>query len=157
MGFIRNTLIFLSLLLALAFQALANWSSEELQTRKHLVRPQETLEVIAGSYGFEVNELARYNKLDITQELRVGQVIYFPSDIVRDQPGLPSADQVNPLDARRFPNAVGTTVEEERSRLMPLLDGEQFSGKESDLSRYDSRVHYAASSDYDYNLSLIHI
>ncbi|KEI70835.1 type III secretion system outer membrane ring subunit SctC [Endozoicomonas elysicola] len=153
MGFIRNTLIILSLLLALTFQALANWSSEEPQTRKHVVRPKETLEVIAGSYGFEVNELARYNKLDSTQELRVGQVIYFPSNIAQEQPDLPSVDQGRPLDARTFPNSVGATVEAESARLMPLLDGEQLSGKESDLSRYGSQVHYASSSDFDYNFA----
>ncbi len=153
MGFIRNTLIILSLLLAITFQALANWSSEEPQTRKHVVRPKETLEVIAGSYGFEVNELARYNKLDTTQELRVGQVIYFPSNIAQEQPELPSVDQGRPLDARIFPNSVGATVEAESARLMPLLNGEQLSGKESDLSRYGSQVHYASSSDFDYNFA----
>lgn len=153
MGFIRNTLIILSLLLAITFQALANWSSEEPQTRKHVVRPKETLEVIAGSYGFEVNELARYNKLDTTQELRVGQVIYFPSNIAQEQPELPSVDQGRPLDARIFPNSVGATVEAESARLMPLLDGVQLSGKESDLSRYGSQVHYASSSDFDYNFA----
>lgn len=153
MGFIRNTLIILSLLLAITFQALANWSSEEPQTRKHVVRPKETLEVIAGSYGFEVNELARYNKLDTTQELRVGQVIYFPSNVAQEQPDLPSVDQGRPLDARIFPNSVGATVEAESARLMPLLDGEQLSGKESDLSKYGSQVHYAASSDFDYNFA----
>ena len=114
MGFIRNTLIILSLLLAVTFQALANWSSEEPQTRKHVVRPNESLEVIAGSYGFEVNELARYNKLDTAQELRVGQVIYFPSDIVPDQPDLPSVDQGRALDARVFPNSVGDSVDQGR-------------------------------------------
>ncbi len=153
MGFIRNTLIILSLLLALTFQALANWSSEEPQTRKHVVRPKETLEVIAGSYGFEVNELARYNKLDTSQDLRVGQVIYFPSDIVQDQPDLPSVDQGRPIDARVFPNAVGANVDTESARLMPLLDAEQLTGKESDVSRYSDQVHYAASSDFDYNFS----
>ncbi len=153
MGFIRNTLIISSLLLALTFQALANWSSEEPQTRKHVVRPKETLEVIAGSYGFEVNELARYNKLDSTQVLRVGQVIYFPSNIAQEKPDLPSVDQGRPLDVRTFPNSVGATVEAENARLMPLLDGEQLSGKESDLSRYGSQVHYASSSDFDYNFA----
>lgn len=151
MGFIRNTLIFLSLLLALTFQALANWSSEEPQTRKHVVRPKETLEVIAGSYGFEVNELVRYNKLDTTQKLRVGQVIYFPSEVVRDQPDLPSIDQARPLDARKYPNSVRSVSGVKSSRFMPLLDGEQLSGKESDLSQYDTQVHYASSSGFDYN------
>ena len=103
MGLIRNTLIFLSLLLALTFQALANWSWEEAQTRKHVVRPNESLTVIASSYGFEVNELASYNKLDIGQRLRVGQIIYFPSDI--DQPQqFETIEQTQPLNARRFPN-----------------------------------------------------
>lgn len=154
MGFIRNTLVILFLLLAITFQALANWSYEEQQIRKHVVRPRETLEVIASSYGFEVNELARYNKLDTSRELQVGQVIYFPSGIVQDQPDLPSVDQGMPIDARVFPNAVGATMDADNDRLIPPLDGEQLFGKESDLSKYGNQVHYAASSDFDYNFAL---
>ncbi|MBO9480100.1 type III secretion system outer membrane ring subunit SctC [Salinisphaera sp. G21_0] len=172
MGFIRNTLIILSLLLAITFQALANWSSEEPQTRKHLVRPNETLEVIAGSYGFEVNELARYNKLNTTQSLRVGQIIYFPSDIVSEQPDRPSAepgraldarvfpgsagDSVSwgrPLDARAFPKPDGSPVDAERARLMPYINDGQLSGKEAGISQYGSQTHYAATSDFDYNFA----
>ncbi|WP_422449491.1 MULTISPECIES: type III secretion system outer membrane ring subunit SctC [unclassified Endozoicomonas] len=172
MGFIRNTLIILSLLLAITFQALANWSSEEPQTRKHLVRPNETLEVIAGSYGFEVNELARYNKLDTTQALRVGQIIYFPSDIVSEQPDRPSAepgraldarvfpdsagDPVSwgrPLDARAFPRPDGSSVDAERARLMPYINDGQLSGKGTSFSQYGSQTHYAATSDFDYNFA----
>ncbi|WP_257294392.1 type III secretion system outer membrane ring subunit SctC [Endozoicomonas sp. YOMI1] len=172
MGFIRNTLIILSLLLAITFQALANWSSEEPQTRKHLVRPNETLEVIAGSYGFEVNELARYNKLNTTEALRVGQIIYFPSDIVPEQPGLHSAEQGRALDARVFPNSAGdsvargrpldarafprldgSSVDAERARLMPLINDGQLSGKEAGISQYGSQAHYAATSDFDYNFA----
>ncbi|MGO0306240.1 type III secretion system outer membrane ring subunit SctC [Endozoicomonas acroporae] len=172
MGFIRNTLIILSLLLAITFQALANWSSEEPQTRKHLVRPNETLEVIAGSYGFEVNELARYNKLDTTQALRVGQIIYFPSDIVSEQPDRPSAepgraldarvfpdsagDPVSwgrPLDARAFPRPDGSSVDAERARLTPYINDGQLSGKGASFSQYGSQTHYAATSDFDYNFA----
>ncbi|USE35179.1 type III secretion system outer membrane ring subunit SctC [Endozoicomonas sp. SCSIO W0465] len=172
MGLIRNTLIILSLLLAITFQALANWSSEEPQTRKHVVRPNETLEVIAGSYGFEVNELALYNKLNTAQALRVGQVIYFPSNIVPDQSGRVSAeqgrapevsvfpnsvgdfvDQGRPLDARAFPKPDSSSVNAETARLMPLLNDEQLSGKEADISQYGSQAHFVATSDFDYNFA----
>ncbi|WP_163369426.1 type III secretion system outer membrane ring subunit SctC [Endozoicomonas acroporae] len=172
MGFIRNTLIILSLLLAITFQALANWSSEEPQTRKHLVRPNETLEVIAGSYGFEVNELARYNKLDITQALRVGQIIYFPSDIVSEQPDRPSAEPGRaldarvfpdsagesaswgrPLDARAYPRPDGSPVDAERAGLMPYINDGQQPGKEAGISQYGSQTHYAATSGFDYNFA----
>lgn len=148
MGFIRNSLIIPSFLLALSFSALANWSSEEPQTRKHIVRPQETLELIADSYGFEVNELATYNQLDVTQLLRVGQVIYFPAEI--EQPDLSSANQDQPLDARNFPKQVNTYVYD---RPTPVVDNEPMSGKESDLSPYTSPVHYAANSEFDYNFA----
>ena len=146
MGFIRNSLIIPSFLLALSFPALANWSSEEPQTRKHIVRPQETLELIADSYGFEANELATYNQLDVTQLLRVGQVIYFPTEI--EQPDLASANQGQPLDARNFPQQVSTHVYD---RSIPVVDSEPMSGKESDVSPYTSPVHYAANSEFDYN------
>ncbi|WP_257285030.1 type III secretion system outer membrane ring subunit SctC [Endozoicomonas sp. SESOKO1] len=176
MGFIRNTLIILSLLLAITFQALANWSSEEPQTRKHVVRPNETLDVIAGSYGFEANELARYNKLNTSEALRVGQVIYFPSDIpseiAPDQPGFPAVGQGRPLDARVFPNKAmpsfdqgrpldakasprpgSLSADAESARLMPFINDGQLSGKEADTSRYGSQTHYAATSDFDYNFA----
>lgn len=151
MGLIRNILLILSLLLAPTFQALGNWSSEEPQTRKHVVRPTENLAVIAGSYGFEVNELARYNKLDITQELQVGQVIYFPSDVFQARMGHPSVDQGRPLDARTFPNAAGASVDSGPSQYIPIWGSKQQPGKESDLSRHDDQTHYAASGDFDYN------
>ncbi|WP_257263380.1 type III secretion system outer membrane ring subunit SctC [Endozoicomonas sp. ONNA2] len=169
MGFIRNTLIILSFLLAITFQALANWSSEEPQTRKHVVRPNETLEVIAGSYGFEVNELARYNKLFNAQELRVGQVIYFPSDIVPEHPDFPSVAQGNPLDARVFPNSAvdsfyqgrsldarafanpdSSSVDEQRTQSF-INDGRRYVN-EPDISRYGSQTH-VATSDFDYNFA----
>jgi|GEM_PF-1468847 len=144
MGFIRNSLIIPSFLLALSFPALANWSSEEPQTRKHIVRPQETLQVIADSYGFEVNELALYNQLDTTQMLRTGQVIYFPVEI--EQPEFTSADQDQPLDARDFPGSISGYEHSD-----PDVNSELLSGKESDMSPYDSPVHYAANSEFDYN------
>ena len=136
------------------------------------MRPNETLEVIAGSYGFEVNELARYNKLDTTQALRVGQIIYFPSDIVSEQPDRPSAepgraldarvfpdsagDPVSwgrPLDARAFPRPDGSSVDTERARLMPYINDGQLSGKEASFSQYGSQTHYASTSDFDYNFA----
>ena len=144
MGFIRNSLIIPSFLLALSFSALANWSSEEPQTRKHIVRPQETLQVIADSYGFELNELALYNQLDTTQMLRVGQVIYFPAGI--EHPEFVSAEQDQPLDARNFPNRVGGYKSPDQDVNSGLL-----SGKESDISPDDSPIHYAANSEFDYN------
>ena len=170
MGFIRNTLIILSFLLAITFQALANRSSEEPQTRKHVVRPNETLEVIAGSYGFEVNELAHYNKLYNAQELRVGQVIYFPSDIVPEHPDFPSVDQGRaldaivfpnsaedsfdqggPLDARAFPKPDSSSVDAQSAR--PFMNDEQHFGKEADIPKFGSQAHYAATSDFDYNFA----
>lgn len=148
MGFIRNSLIIPSFLLALSFSVLANWSSEEPQTRKHVVRPNETLQVIADSYGFETNELALYNQLDTTQMLRVGQVIYFPDDI--NQPELVSASQEQPLDARSFPNSVDEYVYQ---RTKPGRGSEPLSGKESDISPYDNTVQFAANSEFDYNFA----
>ena len=159
MGFLRNSLITQSLLLALSFPALANWASEEPQTRKHIVRPQETLVVIADSYGFEANELAAYNQLDATQMLRVGQVIYFPSEVTQDEPDAISTDQpldaesfsgnqVQPIDARHFPNQVNNYVSD---RSAP--NGTSVSGKESNVSHYGRPIHYAANSAYDYNFA----
>ena len=176
MGFLRNSLIIQSFLLALSFPALANWASEEPQTRKHIVRPQETLEVIADSYGFEANELAAYNQLDATHRLRVGQVIYFPTEIMEKQPDYTFTSQDQPLDARHFsdnqdqpldarsfsanqnrslnvrnfPNQVKTYVYE---RSAGGVDSDSMSGKESDVSNYTSPVHYAASPEYDYNFA----
>ena len=61
----------------------ANWTSEEPQTRKHIVRPGETLSVIARNYGFEARELVEYNKMMSPSRLQVGQVIYFPGEPAR--------------------------------------------------------------------------
>ena len=135
MGLIRNTLIFLSLLLALAFQAQANWSWEETQTRKHVVRPNESLAVIARSYGFEVNELARYNKIDAGQRLRVGQIIYFPSDVVQQEE---RSAQIQPLDARRFQNYSRYGGDSVGSRM-----------PDQQVETYAPQVRYSA----DYNFS----
>ncbi len=159
MGFLRNSLITQSLLLALSFPALANWASEEPQTRKHIVRPQETLVVIADSYGFEANELAAYNQLDATQMLRVGQVIYFPNEITQDKPDATSTDQpldarsfsgnqVQSIDARRFPNQVNNYISDRSA-----ANGMSVSGKESNVSHNGRPVHYAANSAYDYNFA----
>lgn len=148
MGFIRNSLIIPSFLLALSFPVLANWSSEEPQTRKHIVRPNETLQVIADSYGFETNELALYNQLDTTRVLRVGQVIYFPVDI--NQPEPVSASQEQPLDARSFPNSVDEYV---YKHPKAVKGSELLSGKESDISPYDNTVQFVAKSEFDYNFA----
>ena len=46
--------------------------------RRHIVRPGETLGIIAQNYGFELEELAEYNQINSPNSLMAGQTIYFP-------------------------------------------------------------------------------
>ncbi len=83
-----------------------NWSSEEPQTRKHTVRPGETLSIIARNYGFEFQELVEYNKMENPTRLDVGQVIYFPEDIKpASQPVSTSTSQTKPVESSQPLNA----------------------------------------------------
>ncbi|MBI4299782.1 MAG: LysM peptidoglycan-binding domain-containing protein [Chloroflexi bacterium] len=45
---------------------------------KHVVKPGETLIQIANSYGFTSGDLARFNGLSNTDQLRVGQELLIP-------------------------------------------------------------------------------
>ena len=69
----------------LTMEVYGNWSSEESQNRKHVVRPGETLSVIARNYGFELQELIHYNQLENPTRLEVGQVLYFPEEVQSTQ------------------------------------------------------------------------
>ena len=153
MGFTGKTLVLLTFLLGITFPTLANWYSEEIQTRKHVVRPSETLELIAGSYGFEVNELAEYNQLDLTQELRPGQIIYFPNEIAY-KPEQPFPYDQRPLDADKFPNAVGERASNSGMETTTPPLSEFFYGKEADLLPSDGNApENPFASDTDYNFS----
>ncbi|WP_299729779.1 type III secretion system outer membrane ring subunit SctC [uncultured Endozoicomonas sp.] len=153
MGFTGRTLAPLTFLLAITIPTLANWSSEEPQTRKHVVRANETLELIAGSYGFEVNELADYNQLDLTQILRPGQVIYFPSEIALQNPDPIPYDQVKPLDAEKYPNAVVESKPIQVTTTAKLGASTRLSGKEMDISISNSEPENPFQSDLDYNFT----
>ena len=152
MGFTGRTLAPLTLLLAITFPTLANWSSEEPQTRKHVVRPNETLKLIAGSYGFEVNELAEYNQLDLTQVLRPGQIIYFPTEISYVPPEPTPYDQVRPLNAETYPNTVGES-KPIGTTTAKLGNTSFFSGKEADVSKSGTNSGNPFVSDLDYNFT----
>lgn len=93
----------LKILLIGAVLWLPTAQAQEPNIQRHMVRPGETLTQIAEGYGLDVNVLAQFNKLDVNQLIRVGQLIYFPYDA--EAMGEPM--QPPRMDAREFPDAVG--------------------------------------------------
>ena len=123
MSFNRVTHVLMIFVVALAMEVNGNWSSKEPQTRKHMVRPGETLSVIAKNYGFELQELIQYNKLDNPTRLEVGQVLYFPEEIQAgntQQPVAP-AQASRPLNATDFPPDSAKPSPEEYYQLQQYM------------------------------------
>ena len=118
----------------------ANWSSEEPQDRKHIVRSGETLSVIARNYGFEARELVDYNQMSNPARLQIGQVIYFPDEpTYRPQMPLPveMVDKASAgMNATRFPPDSAKPSAEEYYQL------QQFMGTSESVK---------PTSDVDYN------
>lgn len=101
------SLAFTAALLCVDAGVSANWSLEEPQTRKHIVRSGETLSVIARNYGFEARELVEYNKMSNPARLQVGQVIYFPNEPAQKTQATLPEEPINKvsssLNATQFP------------------------------------------------------
>ncbi len=116
---IRTLLVFI---VAMSFFAQANWSSEEPQTRKHIVRSGESIAIIAKNYGFEVQELIQYNKLDVNSQLLAGQILYFPADIASSNNSAPALTApVRPLNASQFPPDTAKPSPEEYYQLQEYM------------------------------------
>ena len=119
------SLAFATALLCFDAGVSANWSSEEPQNRKHIVRPGETLSVIARNYGFEAKELVQYNKMSNPARLQVGQVIYFPGEPTdKSQAALPAeAMNASPgsLNATQFPPDSAKPSPEEYYQLQQFM------------------------------------
>ena len=123
MSFNRVTHFLMVFIVALAMDVNGNWSSEEAQTRKHIVRSGETLSVIAQNYGFELQEIIQYNKLNNPTRLEVGQVIYFPEDIKASNHPQPVAppQPAKALNATDFPPASAKPSPEEYYQLQQYM------------------------------------
>ena len=136
MSFTRVINLFLIIAVVLVMRVSANWSSQEPQTRKHTVRPGETLSIIAQNYGFERQELIEYNKIDNPARLEVGQIIYFPGDIqlpqVSDTGSMP-AQPVAPLNATQFPPASAKPSPEEYYQLQQYMTHQDGAPPASDV------------------------
>ena len=97
-------------------------SQQQDQARRHVVRPGESLSIIAQNYGFDVYELAQFNKLYNPNSLMVGQAIYLPVD------GMPvpvASQQEDPLNARSFPPSEARPSQEEYYQMQQLLGNQQ--------------------------------
>ena len=107
----------------------ANWSSEEPQTRKHIVRPGETLSVIARNYGFEARELVKYNKMSNPARLQVGQVIYFPGEPAQRPQAMQPEEVMDRADtglnAALFPPDTAQPGAEEYFQLQSVMDSSE--------------------------------
>ncbi|MRI32185.1 EscC/YscC/HrcC family type III secretion system outer membrane ring protein [Endozoicomonas sp. OPT23] len=110
--------------------------------RRHIVRPGETLGIIAQNYGFEMNELAEYNKINSPNNLMAGQTIYLPDP----QPAPFAPNQAMPvpvpeqiLDTSVFPPEEIKPDEKEYYQL------QQWMGSQKETSGVDS-------VDYNYSI-----
>lgn len=110
---------------AMISQSSANWSSQEPQTRKHMVRQGETLSIIARNYGFEAKELIEYNKLQNPTRLQVGQVIYFPTEVEAEFSNQTSSSESRGLDAAQFPPPSYEPSAEEYYQLQQFMNGKE--------------------------------
>lgn len=123
----------------LSYSQAAVWSSvsQNDSTRRHIVRPGESLSIIAQNYGFELRELAEFNSITNPSKLMVGQTIYLPeSSIEYVGPGFQTASPAEPpaqaLDATAFPPTRSRPDEEEYFRLQQWMGGQkQTTGIES--------------------------
>ncbi|WP_257279829.1 MULTISPECIES: type III secretion system outer membrane ring subunit SctC [unclassified Endozoicomonas] len=123
----------------LSYSQAAVWSSvpQNDSTRRHIVRPGESLSIIAQNYGFELRELAEFNSITNPSKLMVGQTIYLPeSSTEYVGPGFQAASPAEPppqaLDATAFPPTRSRPDEEEYFRLQQWMGGQkQTTGIES--------------------------
>ncbi|WOG29336.1 type III secretion system outer membrane ring subunit SctC [Endozoicomonas sp. 8E] len=110
----------------------AVWSSvsQSDTSRRHIVRPGESLFIIAQNYGFELHELAELNNISNPSNLMVGQTIYLPdSSTEYVEPGFqttrPAGPPVQALDATAFPPSRSRPDEEEYFRLQQWMGGQK--------------------------------
>ena len=118
----------------------AVWSSgsNSDNTRRHIVRPGESLSIIAQNYGFELQELAEYNNITNPSKLLVGQTIYLPDSASESvQPEFQTTRPVTEtpaqvLDATAFPPTRSKPDEEEYFKLQQWMGSQkQTTGIES--------------------------
>lgn len=104
-----STVILNALIILLITQNILakNFFLEESQTRKHIVKPQENIEVIAKNKGFTPEELIIYNKLNTKKDLTPGQIIYLPKDKNKDNSILQEVSELNPINVSDFSKFIG--------------------------------------------------
>ena len=101
----------------------SNWASiDKENARRHIVRPNETLAVIAENYGFDVYELISYNEITNPNRLMVGQTIYIPID---DASAQQTPQGMNSLDAQSFPPKEARPSQEEYYKLQQWIGNQQ--------------------------------
>ncbi len=110
--------------------------------RRHIVRPGETLGIIAQNYGFELNELADFNQINSPNNLMAGQTIYLPDPQQAPRPSnqatlLPIPEQI--LDTSVFP------PEEVKPDAKEYYQLQQWMGSQKESSGVDS-------VDYNYSI-----
>ncbi|WP_252178947.1 type III secretion system outer membrane ring subunit SctC [Endozoicomonas sp. 4G] len=120
------------LLLLPSYSRAAIWSSvaQSESARRHIVRPGETLSIIAQNYGFELHELAEYNNITNPSKLLVGQTIYLPDGSTESiesgfQEAAPAQPPAQVLDATAFPPTRSKPDEAEYFRLQQWMGGQQ--------------------------------
>ena len=119
----------------------SNWAHiDKENARRHIVRPNETLAIIAENYGFDIYELIAYNNITNPDRLMTGQTIYIP---VEPLPARPHRQGPNSLDAQSFPPREARPTQEEYYKLQQWLgDHPMSSGMEG-----------VESVDYNYQLN----
>lgn len=101
----------------------SSWASiDKENARRHIVRPNETLAIIAENYGFDVFELIAYNNITNPNNLMVGQTVYIPID---DSPSHLSAPAVKSLDAQSFPPREAKPTQQEYYKLQQWIGSDQ--------------------------------
>ncbi|WP_172806821.1 type III secretion system outer membrane ring subunit SctC [Endozoicomonas arenosclerae] len=109
------------------------WSSVSKpdNARRHIVRPGESLSIIAQNYGFELQELADFNNITNPAKLLVGQTIYLPDSSADTSTNDPSVSRVaaeqpaQVLDATAFPPTRSKPDEEEYFKLQQWMGSQK--------------------------------
>ena len=143
----KNRCIKWALLIPLMFTLVAsnaisnsNWARiDKENARRHIVRPDETLAIIAENYGFDVYELISYNNITNPDRLMTGQTIYIPIEQLPVQPG---RQEMNSLDAQSFPPREARPTQEEYYKLQQWLD-DQNMGSGVDSVDYNYQLNSA--------------
>lgn len=121
----------------------SNWASiDKENARRHVVRPNESLSMIAENYGFDLYELISYNHLTNPNRLMTGQTIYIP---IEDPPPAQSSGQqeAKSLDAQSFPPKQAKPTQEEYYMLQQWMGDQQIGPG-------------VVSVDYNYELNTKH-